>query len=106
MHALLAAEHFTADAQVRHRTFADDGARDRYGALGVVGGLGDAPLVFRIADVSGNDRSWRSLEPVDAVRIPPGDVRRRERFSLLTDGIPDGNAFETTGDAVAGFTIM
>ena len=40
------------------------------------------------------DLARRTLEPPNAVRIPPGDVGRRERFRLFADGIADGAAVE------------
>ena len=56
--------------------------------------------MFRIAGVARNDLARRTLEPPNAVRIPPGDVGRRERFRLFADGIADGYAVETSKNAI------
>src|SRR5206468_7862122 len=62
MHALEAAEHFTADAHVRHVLLGDDRSSDGDGPLGVVRGFANPPLAFRIARISRNDRAWSAFE--------------------------------------------
>src|SRR5262245_20435983 len=96
MHALRAGEHLAADARVADVSILQNRARDRDGALGVVGGLADAPLALRIPGVARDDRSRFALESAHAVRIPSDHAFTRQCLGLLPDRVACRNTFQGT----------
>src|SRR5688572_25749159 len=95
MNALGAFEQFAPDARVPHVAVFENGPRDRDRSFGVVGGLGDAPLALRIADVPWDECAWRSLESTDSVRIPAKNPGTRQRLGLLADRVTGCDPVET-----------
>jgi hypothetical protein len=95
MNALGALEQFATDARVTHTAVVENRPRHSDRALGVVGGLTDAPLASGIADVPGDGRSWGSLESTDTVRIPSKHILTGQRLGLLSDGVAGCDPLQT-----------
>jgi hypothetical protein len=101
VHALPARpQHLPADRRMGDLSIADDRVRDGDGSFGIVSGLPDSPLVFRIAAITRDDVAGCPFETTNAVCVPSGDLRVRQHLGLLADGVAGRDPNQAPANAI------